>query len=223
MSQSIDRAKFITLTLGGAGALLFGCASEDPGGGTIPAGGGAPGGAGAPGASGATGTAGGASGGTGGGGGGTTAQGGTNAGGTNTGGNPTGGTNNGGAGGDAAGGMNNGGAGGMTQSSCEANIVAEISQNHDHALEVPIADIMAGMPMVYDIEGDAGHSHFVEITAADFTVLQNGGTIKKVSCSGGDHEIVLSCGVADQTAGNPMCEEANTCGNAMGNLCPDPV
>jgi hypothetical protein len=33
---------------------------------------------------------------------------------------------------------------------------------------------------------------------------------------------VLSCGEASETAGNPMCMMADTCGGAMDDLCPDP-
>lgn len=94
--------------------------------------------------------------------------------------------------------------------------------NHGHALSVPIADIMAGAPMVYNAEGTAGHAHYVELTAEDFTSLQNGGTVRKVSCNGGDHEFVLSCGMPSVMPGNPMCAMNDNCGSDMNTLCPDP-
>lgn len=123
-------------------------------------------------------------------------------------------------GGGAAGGGNGGSAGGGD--ACMGDIEAEISMNHDHALTVPIADIMAGVAKVYNAQGTASHPHYVELTAEDFATLRSGGTIKKVSCNGGDHEYVLSCGEATETAGNPMCMMNDMCGSMMGTLCPDP-
>ena len=94
--------------------------------------------------------------------------------------------------------------------------------NHGHELMIPMADIMAGAAKVYNAQGTSMHAHYVELTAEDFATLRSGGTIKKVSCSGGDHEYVLSCGEATETAGNPMCMMSDTCGGAMDDLCPDP-
>ena len=92
--------------------------------------------------------------------------------------------------------------GGVT---CAATIVAAISANHGHALEIPLADIEAGVEMTYSAQGSAGHCHQVTLTADDFAALQAGGTVRKFSCNGGDHEYVLSC------AADPPAPEAPDC------------
>ena len=103
-----------------------------------------------------------------------------------------------------------------------AEIEAAISMNHGHALAVPMADIMAGVTKIYNAQGTSMHPHYVELTADDFATLRMGGTVKKVSCSGGDHEYVLSCGTATEQPGNPMCMMSDNCGGSMNELCPDP-
>ena len=72
-------------------------------------------------------------------------------------------------------------------------VVAAISNNHGHALEIPLADIEAGVEVVYDASGDAAHCHEVVMTAEDFETLRNGGFVTKFSCNGGDHQFVISC------------------------------
>jgi len=119
-----------------------------------------------------------------------------------------------------AGGGNGGSAGGGN--ACEEDLEAEISMNHGHELNVPMADVMAGVAKVYNAQGTAMHPHYVELTADDFATLRSGGTIKKVSCNGGDHEYVLSCGTATETAEDAMCSDSDNCGNLMNMLCPDP-
>ncbi len=133
-----------------------------------------------------------------------------------------GGAQGGTAGGAGSGGGGQGGSAGGGDDACTGEIEAEISMNHNHALTVPMADIMAGVAKIYDAQGTANHPHYVELTADDFATLRAGGTVKKVSCSGGDHEYVLSCGTASETAGNPMCMMSDNCGGTMQNLCPDP-
>lgn len=72
-------------------------------------------------------------------------------------------------------------------------IVAAISGNHGHVLEVPMEDIEAGVETTYDASGEAGHCHAVTLTAEDFATLRAGGAVTKFSCNGGDHQYVLSC------------------------------
>jgi hypothetical protein len=88
---------------------------------------------------------------------------------------------------------------------CPATIVAQISQNHGHALMVPIADVIAGVDKVYDTTGSAMHCHQVTITAADFTALQNGEVVRVKSCNLTDHEYVLSCAPNPPPAVVPDC------------------
>jgi hypothetical protein len=80
------------------------------------------------------------------------------------------------------------------ESACRGDvIVAAISLNHEHVLEVPVADIEAGVEVTYDASGTAGHCHAVTLTAEDFATLRAGGVVTKFSCNGGDHQFVLSC------------------------------
>ncbi len=62
----------------------------------------------------------------------------------------------------------------------------------------------------YDTTG--GHCHRVTITAADFTTLQNGGSVTLFSCNGGDHEYVLSCGPNPPAPQDPMCGGGDSTG-----------
>ena len=84
-----------------------------------------------------------------------------------------------------------------------------ISLNHTaaqggaHALTIPMADIMAGVDKCYDAKGASGHSHYVAMTAADFTMLRSGGTVTKFSCNGGDHQYVISCAANPPQPGTP--------------------
>lgn len=83
--------------------------------------------------------------------------------------------------------------------------VVVILDNHlpsggDHALDVPPADVVAGVQKTYDIRGDnVGHTHTVTITAAGFQALQVGDPISVVSSNNGpvgfghDHTVQLTC------------------------------
>jgi hypothetical protein len=116
----------------------------------------------------------------------------------------TGGSNVGGAGGTGAGTTGQGGSGGSA-AVCAGLITAGISNNHGHALEVPLADIDAGIDTTYDVSGTASHCHEVTLTAEDFTTLKNGGTVTKKTCNGGDHEFVLTCASDVPAPGVPDC------------------
>lgn len=99
-----------------------------------------------------------------------------------------------------------GGAGGSA-SVCLAAISASISGNHaqgPHLLDIPLADIEAGVEKVYSAQGQANHCHEVTLTAADFATLKSGGSVTKFSCNGGDHEYTMSCG-ANPTPVAPDC------------------
>lgn len=133
-----------------------------------------------------------------------------------------------GAGGGGAGGSGGGATGGAAGSpsggsagatggtgggavSCANTISAAISKNHGHALDIPLADIEAGVEVTYDATGTALHCHKVTITAADFATLNAGGVVTKKTCNGTDHEFVLSCGSAP-APGVPDCSSAPTLG-----------
>jgi hypothetical protein len=94
---------------------------------------------------------------------------------------------------------------------------------HVHTVEIPVADIMAGAAKSYQTVMDAtNHRHWISLTAADFTSLKAGMTVKKMSCSGtsysGAHQWALSCDATPPVATDPTCS-AN-CGSAMNNTCP---
>jgi len=100
-------------------------------------------------------------------------------------------------------GSSSGGSESGSASMCtEAVIIADISNNHGHALEVPLADIEAGVEVVYDASGESGHCHQVILTSEDFAALRAGMPVIKYSCNGGDHQFVLSC-----VAGAPAAQD----------------
>jgi len=103
------------------------------------------------------------------------------------------------------GGMDTGSGGSMAVDSCGADLTADIAGNHGHALLVPMADVIAGEDACYNARGDAGHDHFIDITAADFTRLRDGERVVLTSCNGGDHQYVLSCAQGADPAGAPEC------------------
>ena len=111
-----------------------------------------------------------------------------------------------GGGGANAGGSGTGGAGGGG-AACTAMITAAISANHGHSLEIPLADIEAGVDMTYSAQGTAMHCHEVTLTAADFATLKAGGSVTKHSCNGGDHEYVISCAPGAPQPGTPDCSQ----------------
>ena len=88
-------------------------------------------------------------------------------------------------------------------------VVADVSQNHGHTLEIPVADIVAGVEKQYVTGGTTGHCHVVTLTAADFATLQSGGEVRVVSCNNTEHEYALSC-AGTVVAGDPV----PTCGSS---------
>jgi hypothetical protein len=127
-------------------------------------------------------------------------QGGSGQGGSGQGGASGGSGGSGASGGSATGGSagtsggGSAGAGGANPGSCTAAITALIYANHDHELTIPLSDIQAGVEKEYETTGSATHCHRVTLTAADFATLASGGVVTKTSCSGTNHQYVLSCG-----------------------------
>ncbi len=82
----------------------------------------------------------------------------------------------------------------------------QICDNHPHALHVLIVtadQVRAGVDVTYDLKGAANHDHQITITAAQFSMLQAGGTINLVTdtsttatIAGNDHDHVCAivCG-----------------------------
>jgi hypothetical protein len=71
-----------------------------------------------------------------------------------------------------------------------------IAGNHGHLLVVPLADVLAGTAVTYDIHGSASHSHLVALTADDFAALRQGLEIIVTSTvtEGHSHQITVRCG-----------------------------
>ena len=105
--------------------------------------------------------------------------------------------------------------------SCSANIVAMSSgASHMHTLTVMLADITAGTTKKIQTSNSSGHTHWVEITAAEFTTLKGGGQVKKKSCSGGDHQYVLKCGGGGDAPILPTAQECtDECGGMESSTC----
>jgi hypothetical protein len=225
-SRSINRKDFLIVTVSAVAAsvLSAACGDETPAvGGTAGTGTGGSGTAG-------TGTAGTGTAGTGTAGTGTAGTGtaGTGTAGTGTAGTGTGGGSGGSGGaaggsGGASGGSGGGsaGAGGGGGGSCGANIVAKSSgEMHTHTLTIMAADITAGATKKFETSNDSGHTHWVEITMADFTMLKAGMEVKKKSCSGGDHQYVLKCGGGGTAPVVPTAQECpDMCGGSEAMTC----
>lgn len=226
--KRIDRKTFLTWSVGTASAVAFGCSGEDvsppPGTGGS---GGTTGGSGGSSAGGTTGGSGGSGGTTTGGSGGTTGG----SGGTTTGGSggTTGGSGGttGGSGGTTGG---SGGSGGTTPiaPNCATQLKVFITANHMHTMVVTNDDVIAGVDKVYDTTGQSGHPHWIKLTAADFTKLKAGGTVRKLGCNDGhEHEYIVNCvGIAmpETTSGVAnYCDtnQPHTCGATNTDFCPE--
>jgi hypothetical protein len=121
-------------------------------------------------------------------------------------------------GGSTTGGMS--GAGGTSSSMCGGEVFATSSgAEHVHTMTLPIADIMAGVTKEYESSNAVGHTHWIQLTEADFATLQSGGTVTKTTCSGGDHLFELSCG-EELTASELPAGCSDDCGESQQFLCP---
>ena len=78
---------------------------------------------------------------------------------------------------------------------CGGAITAQITCRHDHALVVPMADLMGDQDREYDIRGaNTTHGHMVTITAAHFAQLRDGETVEiYVESAIQPHTMYLSC------------------------------
>ena len=172
--MNLTRKMFIQASLGTAAALLSGCSGEsDP-------------------ADGVGGDAGQGSGGSRAGSGGSASGSGPNG---------SGGANS-ASGGSATGGSNSG-SGGAAAAACTEDIdtlssMTEGGGGHQHRVIITMAMLEAGVDVTVQTQQGSGepggsHCHQIELTSADIATIKSGGTVKKVTCNGGDHEFVLSC------------------------------
>ena len=71
---------------------------------------------------------------------------------------------------------------------------SSISANHGHSLTVSAADVQAGTPRSYDIQGAGTHSHLVSLTASHFAQLAQGQSVQVTSTlTGHTHTVTISC------------------------------
>ncbi len=129
--------------------------------------------------------------------------------------------------GGSSGAAGSGGSGGSAVApNCSTQLKTFISANHMHVFEVTTADVMAGVTKVYDTKGLSMHTHFVQLTAADFAKLQMGKSVHKVSCNDGhEHEFIVNClgnDKPDTTSGVAnFCDPDHKCAESMTNVCPE--
>lgn len=80
---------------------------------------------------------------------------------------------------------------------CSANgmSASTIAANHGHRIIVSAEDVNAGVSKTYNIEGNAGHSHSITISPANFALLQNNEQVTINSSSGNNHshQVTISC------------------------------
>ena len=70
-----------------------------------------------------------------------------------------------------------------------------IGNNHNHAMTVPAADVVAGAEKIYQIQGTSGHPHTVTVTALMFMRLQQNMTVTVTSSldAAHTHLITIAC------------------------------
>ena len=81
-------------------------------------------------------------------------------------------------------------------SACTADPDVTIGSNHGHELVVPLADVMAGLQVVYNIQGTSMHPHSVTLTAEHFMMLAQGMSVMVDSTMDAmhTHPITVVCG-----------------------------
>ncbi len=73
---------------------------------------------------------------------------------------------------------------------CAANgTTTTISANHGHTITVSSSDIASNADKTYTLDGGAGHTHMVTVTAANFATLNSNsnGSVMVTSTSGNGH------------------------------------
>ena len=92
-----------------------------------------------------------------------------------------------------------GGYTGMTNplSGCGAGA---ITNNHGHAVSIPVADLDATTNRTYSIMGTATHDHSITLTPAQLATLKGGGTVvvsSTVTTAAGfgshNHDVTVTC------------------------------
>ena len=93
---------------------------------------------------------------------------------------------------DSSGGSSSGSAPGA----CDADPSVAIAGDPAHMMAVSLAEVQAGVEVVYDIMGTSQHSHLVTLSAEDFATLQETGSVMVVSTPAGGghtHSVTVTC------------------------------
>ena len=67
------------------------------------------------------------------------------------------------------------------------DISGSVSENHGHRAVITRAQLDAGLGATLNIQGDASHTHTVEITGMDMAAIQAGTRVSKTSSAGDGH------------------------------------
>ena len=93
---------------------------------------------------------------------------------------------------------------------------------------IPLAEEQAGKLGLAQARGVRQHGleHWLQLTAADFTKLQAGGIVRKLSCNDGhEHEFIVNCvgnAMPETTSGIPgFCDTEHKCADTNTNPCPE--
>jgi hypothetical protein len=129
----------------------------------------------------------------------------------------------------ATGGSGGSGGGGGAPN-CSTKLKVTITANHGHSLTVLAADITAAITKGYetkdlDPQMNSGHTHWVQLTAADFADLAAGKTVRKGSCDDGhEHAYIINClGVTSTempSVAAAICGDHPNCGETATTTCP---
>jgi hypothetical protein len=84
---------------------------------------------------------------------------------------------------------------GMQPPTCNT-LTSSIGSNHGHVLTLPPADVTAGVEKTYNIQGSSNHPHTVKVTAQNFAMLKQTGTITLTSEPDNihPHSVTITCG-----------------------------
>lgn len=67
------------------------------------------------------------------------------------------------------------------------NFAIEISFNHGHIAEIPMADLMLGEELSYDIQGESGHPHTLTLQISDIEKILQGERVSVDSSKDAGH------------------------------------
>lgn len=79
-----------------------------------------------------------------------------------------------------------------TGSSGPVDVTGSITGNHGHRAVIAAAQLSAGGALHLDISGNAGHTHFVDLTASEVVAIRSGTAVAKDSTDMDAHRHTVS-------------------------------